>query len=437
MRDGKFTTHAVYTCLQEQKLMKSWHDFAAGYEVWEGNTAKRSAAFICNVRIEFLEHLLGQPSPCGLGQHSHLDSHCSELKQRLETNAKLRELFQNYTPQMYGLSDPLQLKPENSPQMVNKPVVHILTEKDVKVFLAVDIASEAASGYRWFVQAASQTNANESPHPEKAAHPRHYCRDNTQGPKVQMDDPIMALARWHAFQREPASCDFLVEFRKQKLAVGCCSSLTFEQIFEEKVGYLWPRSSHERHAARFLEQHGETIKINIENVYNGSVDYVQILAAAFDLSKCRNMPAEQQQACTEAAASFLKIQYKITAQAAIAYASENPSIRVPLVLTLVGGGVFENPKEAVMSGVMEAIDEVQQSKLTNINIILSCYKRDEVKETQKWLEDKDCEVIIHRKSIDFSILSSTHVMIAQESPHKDKSEKEEKKIMLQMHNLLK
>ncbi len=266
-------------------------------------------------------------------------------------------------------------------------------EQSIKLYFLQGVDALALGSFECLngavVQVAGQANGTENMGPY-VKHPSNYKSDHTQGPRAQMMDPVAAFARYQAelsaggyrvvedekMSRNPAirraslGCDFLAEWREIE---------GFDGIFEEKDGYIHPRLRQEQASVEFLKAHLDRLRVNVERInpeLNPNKSMIQVIAFAFALGNYAspgfNRPVEytalQQGQLNVACSLLLNAQYRLIADIAIIEARNHPSKRIPLVLTLVGGGVFGNAPGAVDSAVAAAIRRVQKSNVSNIDV---------------------------------------------------------------------
>ena len=74
---------------------------------------------------------------------------------------------------------------------------------------------------------------------------------------------------------------------------------------------------------------------------------------------------------------LLKAQYEAVAAVAVIEARKKLTQRIPLCLTIVGGGVFMNPPAAIKEAINSACNMVEESGVKNIDICLSAYQHGE------------------------------------------------------------
>src|SRR3990167_6349602 len=252
-------------------------------------------------------------------------------------------------------------------------------------------------------QGASQTNANESKNPGVPTDPSVFNEDPTQGPALQLTDPVAARARFEKI----SECDSLKEWKKID---------AFSTIFQESVGYLSPKPGKEKEAVEFLEAYLDKLEINAERVKTQVVEefpetkplgvsdgvevllgvdlsQIQVLNFAFALGEydknwsdktdelyCRT--PEGLAYLKKAAQLLLTAQYNLVAQIAIEEARANPDKPIPVIFTLIGGGVFGNDLEAIKFALESACAQITQSNLSNLDVCISAYGQNDLKLAQ-------------------------------------------------------
>lgn len=224
---------------------------------------------------------------------------------------------------------------------------------------------------------ASQSNGNESKTRVITA-PSKYRKDPTQGPRSQLADIIAAIARY----QQITQCDFLKAWRQYP---------EFETVFFEENGYLTPHVGKEKEAALFLSQHIHELLINVERI-NPALQHTCIQVLSFGLAlgaydfpmddflrnQTRAYDVETQTQLSLCSRTLLEAEYRFTAQVAITEALANPDKRIPLVLTMVGGGVFGNSPLAIASAIRAAEEEIMRSGVTNIDLCISAWTSVEI-----------------------------------------------------------
>lgn len=234
------------------------------------------------------------------------------------------------------------------------------------------------------IQVASQSNGNESKIRGITA-PSKYRKDPTQGPRSQLADIIAAIARYQQITR----CDFLKAWREHP---------EFDTAFFEENGYLTPQVGQEKEAAAFLSQHIHELLINVERI-NPALQHTCVQVLSFGLAlgvydfpiddsfrnQTRESDAETQAQLSLCSRILLEAEYRFTAQVAITEALANPDKRIPLVLTMVGGGVFGNSPFAIASAIKTAEAEIMRSGVNNIDLCVSAWKPAEIDRYSKLL----------------------------------------------------
>jgi hypothetical protein len=215
-------------------------------------------------------------------------------------------------------------------------------------------------------QCASQANGNES-QGRYATDPQHYIQDLTQGPLLQLSDPVSAVARFLKIE----SCDFLAEWKNKP---------AFAELFDYQYGYLTPRLNKEIEAANFIAANINSLRVNVERV--GAIGQIQVLnfglaLGQYDTYAYARTP-DGVAALNRASAALLKAQYEMVAHVAVAHARANPTLRIPVVFTLVGGGVFANPAQGIAAAILAAETVIRRSGITNIDVCLSAFRESEL-----------------------------------------------------------
>lgn len=235
------------------------------------------------------------------------------------------------------------------------------------------------------IQIASQSNGNESPN-RIITPPSKYKKDPTQGPRSQLADIIAAIARY----QQITHCDFLKTWREHP---------EFSTIFFEENGYLTPNIGMEREAAQFLSQHIHELLINVERI-DPTVQHTNVQVLSFGLalgiydfpidddlrSGTREHNQETQTQLALCSRILLEAEYQFAAYVAITEALANPEKRIPLVLTMVGGGVFGNSACAIAHALSAAETEIMRSGVTNIDLCISAWKPTEINQYMRLLE---------------------------------------------------
>src|SRR3990167_11348722 len=116
---------------------------------------------------------------------------------------------------------------------------------------AAELANRFDDRSHLVVQVASQANANESRSPDNATAPEFYASDPTQGPRAQMQDPILAFVRFKQIEH----CDFLKNWKEKT---------EFNECFEYQHGYLHPTEGKEKEAADFIKNNIDTLLVNAD-----------------------------------------------------------------------------------------------------------------------------------------------------------------------------
>lgn len=231
-------------------------------------------------------------------------------------------------------------------------------------------------------QIASQFNNGESMGRYETP-PSQFKNDPTQGPAEQRSSGGAALARY-AYNKD---CDCFAV-----LLTDPVLKTEFEQLFDYEFGYLTPKGGKEQQGVAFLRQHIDKLILNVERVSIDGVPNqtaIQILNSGLalgDYDKYMRTP-ENLPYLSEMTQLLMSAQYKAVAAVAILEAQNNPTKRIPLSLTLVGGGVFGNDKLAIAKAASEAIKFIKNSGVSTIDICLSIYTPSAIEQYKK-LTDK-------------------------------------------------
>ena len=311
-------------------------------------------------------------------QESLFTQQINFLNNLYEKNEEFKKLIAEQMPKMISLADitnRITSLSDAVPQSSQGQSVYFLQEKVDAAELANLINDD---NFHLVAQVASQANANESQSPDNATVPEFYAYDRTQGPRAQMQDPILAFVRFQQIEH----CDFLKNWKEKP---------EFNACFEYKNGYLHPKAEKEKEAADFIESNIDTLLVNADLTmpdYNNSQKLAtQVLNFAmalgvydhnFETREAISRTPEAMEHVKNAAMCLLKQQYLMTAHMAILRAREYPQKRIPVVFTLVGGGVFGNEKAWIAEAIKAAHLVIEKSALPNIDTIISCYSEDEL-----------------------------------------------------------
>lgn len=339
----------------------------------------------------------------------------------------VRSIFDNYSPNMVNTND-LDVQIDAQPRETaghNHPGFYILGDATQPIgtyeLTSWSIFSDAV------IQVASQLNNLEFADPNYNNDVLAYSYDRTQGPDAQKTDPALALARlryWRLATKNvependrPNTQDqhiqtqydlkryeiFLRDFRQATIE-NARQTYTFDDLFNLRNGYMNPKLGMEALALQFVRENKHTLLTNMEDATHAAtgVRMIQMLCAALALGRYdgQNFNGSNDDGtkftrtcdlntlnhlCYE----FLSIQYEMLAKAAILEAIKHPDRRVPLVLTRVGGGVFENPSEMVNLAINVAVTLVQRSGINNIDVVLSGYSAADINEYKGFYPTSD------------------------------------------------
>lgn len=284
-------------------------------------------------------------------------------EQEIETLERYLRSTSLDVPDMISISEIMTwARPSSSStgQSQETPTFYILTACDS---LEVPAFSSMANSVR---QVASQFNSGESPG-RFETHPKDFQYDRTQGPAEQQTAYIAALSRWiHKDQ-----CDGLSRLKEYD---------EFETYFDYQYGYLTPRLGHEVDGLRFLEKHIHEVMLNVQRVgVDGTQHHViQVLNSAlalgpYDLAR-ESRTEKGNNAISQMTELLLTAQYQAVAAVAVREAHLHPNVRIPVVFTPVGGGVFCNDAVAIKKAIDKGCDVILRSGVGNLDVCLSAYQ---------------------------------------------------------------
>lgn len=242
------------------------------------------------------------------------------------------------------------------------------------------------------VQMASQGNCQEATRREIALL-KDYCTDRTQGPASAMSAVDATLAR-RVFLDD---CDLM---RLWLLKYDPNS-----ECFDYQYGYLIPKKNQVEACIKLLDDHGEEILANVQQVRidNASLEdnqwmtQVPCFGFAFGINELYPRSEDEKNVHIPALCQrLLTLQYQAIAQLAV-LKSRALGQRIPLLLTPVGAGAFGNPPSAVYKAIA-SIQSIVEGE--NVDVVLSIFNRDELKEE-------------YRKIIPFFSLEKTHDEMSQ------------------------
>lgn len=320
-------------------------------------------------------------------QLTHYNPHVSSPK--IYAGYGGTQLLKGYTPHMVSIEEAQQItanalkKAQTKPPMQSGLRYYWLVHWDAKKLPEMLPNS--------VVQCASQANGNESTN-RHVTSPSRYMFDWTQGARAQLADIIAAIARFQKIEE----CDFLKKWRENP---------QFENIFYERCGYLTPRVDKEVDALNFIQKHIANLFLNVERISPNDKDTcVQVLCFGLalgnydfpmgepELLPSREYDVQTQNYLATSSKILLEAQYRFLAQVAITEAIATPEIRIPLVMTKVGGGVFGNSAFAIADAIKAAEDEVVSSGVTNIDVCVSAWQTAEQKHYIQLLKDRGSQL---------------------------------------------
>ncbi len=220
---------------------------------------------------------------------------------------------------------------------------------------------------------ASQFNNGESMQ-RRLTHPCRFGADLTQGPAMQQTASETALARY--VYRD--YCNDLAHWEKQK---------EFSQLFWHEHGFLTPHVGKELACTEFVKTYRDQLMLNLERVKVDGAGIqddqlvIQLLMSAPALGQYDTLAGSKnrdQAALNAFCQEILIIQYEMLAMVTLLEASANPDKRIPLVLTPIGGGAYGVNPASIAIAIEQACQIIIRSGVTNIDICLSAYRRNEV-----------------------------------------------------------
>src|SRR3990167_4354284 len=274
----------------------------------------------------------------------------------------LKTYFSSYKPDLFPISEILS--------WASEPKSHTPTTDALKYYILERCDSALTPTFaamnKAVRQLASQFNLGESPSRE-LTHPKEFSSDHTQGPAEQSASVFAALLRW--IHRDTS--DGMVTLQAYE---------EFNQHFDYQFGYLTPRLGHEEEGLAFLKTHVEKIKLNVQRVGIDGTDQtaIQVLNSALALGPYdpdrEKRTEEGNRAIREMSELLLTEQFKAVAAVTIKEARQNPWMRIPVIFTPVGGGVYSNEPDAIKAALRAACDLIEKSRITNIDVCLSAYQ---------------------------------------------------------------
>lgn len=289
-----------------------------------------------------------------------------------ETNAMVKDIRDNPDscpkPKMMRLNNLLTLELEE-PKSVSKAVgLYLLEHCDAFKLASFDCMQGAIH------QVASQFNNGESMGCYLTP-PNLFKLDPTQGPAEQRTSGGAAMARFA--HRE--CCDCFGE-----LLLDPQIAQQFDELFDYRFGYLTPKIDKEKECVEFLKQHVDKLLLNVERVAidgKPSQSVIQVLNSGIAIGQY-DLPGRNGDASvflSQMTDILLGAQYQAVAKVAILEAQQNPNKRIPVIFTMVGGGVFGNDKKMIAKAISQAIAHIRNSGVNNLDICLSIFSANENK----------------------------------------------------------
>ena len=222
-------------------------------------------------------------------------------------------------------------------------------------------------------QIASQFNNGAAPFPS-SNHPKNFHNNLTQGSAEQRTSWASAIMRY----MQSEHCDNLTEFFPDQ---------EFKSLFYYDHGYLIPRVGVEKQCVDWLRENINKMSLNVERVHIDGCgnQAIQVLnsALAGGVYSLYDRTDEGELLFLEMCKIVLTAQYEAVAAVAILEARANPKKRIPVTFTLVGGGTFGNPPEAIAAALKAAFTLLNESGSANLDVCLSVFEAEELKIYQK------------------------------------------------------
>lgn len=292
---------------------------------------------------------------------------------------KLQQFFHNYEPRMVSIED-LDRYLQSQSVFTQQNAASVQSTDGLRFFVYTPTA-DAAQLQKLpcfedgIFQHTSRTNNLACSNLASLTDPIHLFDHCTQESALQKSCPILALARYRYWTTHCQDESFLrnwgmtaspLNSRERSITVYG-RTYQFDDIFLVTNGYLIPKQHRVNIAVEFVKQYRKRLLINWEETHNVQTGkrIVQVLTTALAIGCSSQWNTADDRCMNVLCYEILKIMYEIIAKIAILEAQKTPDCRVPLVLTLVGGGIFQNSlQEAVLPAIEHAISIVQAANVT-------------------------------------------------------------------------
>lgn len=199
-----------------------------------------------------------------------------------------------------------------------------------------------------------------------------YSSDKTQGPACAMSAVDATIVRRFFMEDCDMMLNWLDTYDKKR------------DHFDYQYGYLTPKAGQVKACVNLLELHGSEILMNIQQVRidnAGSDDkqfMTQIPCFAFALGHydlyAKQRTKDDKETMPKLCETLLTLQYQAVAQLAV-IKSGVLNKRIPLVLTPIGGGAFDNSRQAIVKAIAQVKSIVEGA---DVDVVVSIYESREV-----------------------------------------------------------